>query len=143
MGVSLDYVSRTAVAADVSTAVHTDAERLSGARNWTTSEPIHFFDHPDFQGKLWGCSKYGFFDPISTDEEEAAQSSTGDLEFIVEQLCRWSREYGVTWEVSSMGEHLCSISAGQCDPSIESFLAFFDHIEDFAMLGDGDDEDAE
>jgi hypothetical protein len=132
MGMGLHYTTLAAVEPAVRHAIERDAERANRRQTWVLCEPIGFFPQDqDPNGKLSGFSKLNLF---PTAEELAAAGSAGrnanDVRFLVTQLCRWSREYGLDWRLCFESELLGTITDGRCAGRLE------EQIDGLASFGE-------
>jgi hypothetical protein len=123
MGVSLSYWATSRVPDAVASAIKADAARVNGTRDWWC-EPLCFFDWPQSGSNLAGNTKpaYALFyggseNLVEIDHDDNQFMARRDFQFIIDQLCKWSREYGVSWQLHFADGDLGVIENGQPNPS--------------------------
>jgi hypothetical protein len=123
MGVSLSYWATSRVPDAVASAIKADAERVNATRDWWC-EPLLFFDWPETGSNLAGDTKPSFGSVygrpgnyVDVDDDDNQFMAGRDFQFIIDQLCKWSREYSVSWRLNFAGGDLGVIENGQPDPS--------------------------
>lgn len=122
MGACLHFRSIEPVAPTVEASLR--AETLDGQANqpWVLCEPPHLYGRNQ-DGQVFGSSKLNLMPDL--DELAAATRATvdrHDLDALLDRLCRWSRDHGVTWELDIEGQPLGTIVAGVCDDEVRGAL---------------------
>jgi hypothetical protein len=129
MGVSLFYKTAGPVSATVRGAILAEAGRINRDRRWW-SESIIFFDLPGqttgatglapltgdtklFYSGVYSDASGGY---VEVDFDDDQFMAIRDAAFIVRQLVRWSREYGIDWSLVMAGAELGIIVAGEVLP---------------------------
>jgi hypothetical protein len=118
MGMGLHYTTLAAVEPAVRLAIERDAERANRRQTWVLCE-------------LSGYSKLNLL-PTPEELAEAGFAGRGakNLRFLVKQLCRWSRKYGLVWQLRFEGELLGTITDGRCEGRLQ------ERIDGLASLGE-------
>lgn len=122
MGISLYYTTQDAVEPALRKVIERDARRANAQQPWLLCDPISF--SPNGVGQRLAGSSELHLGEVSHPEKE------NDLIFLVHQLCRWSEEHDVSWELRLEDEPVGIIEDG--DMSCESWS----RIEGYAGLGD-------
>jgi hypothetical protein len=148
MGISLSYDSIEDTPQWVQDAIKKDAKHINSEREWWC-EPIWFSDWPEDEGKLSGDTKlYRFMysthngSIVTVDPSDNRFMVARDTRFIIQQLVRWSKEYGVNWRLI-MEEEIGTISDGRLSPGVEHFVQrmLIDNIDDNKVTPTGTDSD--
>lgn len=133
MGVSLSYCTTEPVSPDVRQRILADANRLRSEHEWWC-EPIIFFDlRPRVAGneKLEGDTKL-FLDRWTSDSGEIVEVEhleeyelmvRRDTMFILEQLCLWSKQFGLCWTLEMADTDYGQIAEGKVSPATLETLA--------------------
>jgi hypothetical protein len=124
MGVCLCYTAAEPLSPAKVEAIIVDADAaVRDARQpWLWCEPLKLFS-PEFGRKLSGWSKLNLI-PHPDDRADAARypDAENDVKFLLKQLCRLSREHGVTWELRIDSDPLGTIAEGLCEPGLEEAI---------------------
>jgi len=123
MGVSLSYWATSRVPDTVASAIKAEAARVNATRDWWC-EPLVFFDWPETGSNLAGDTKPLFAglygrpgNYVEVDHDDNQFMAGRDFQFIIDQLCNWSRDYGVSWRLSFADADLGVIENGRANPS--------------------------
>ncbi|HEV3260389.1 MAG TPA: hypothetical protein VG013_26270 [Gemmataceae bacterium] len=132
MAMGLHYTTVAAVEPAVRHAIERDSKRANRRQTWVLCEPIGFFpEDQDPDGKLSGFSKLNLFPtPEELVEAGSAGRNANDVRFLVTQLCRWSRKYGLVWQLRFESELLGTITDGRCEARLQ------ERIDGLASLGE-------
>ncbi len=131
MGVSVTYTSSHSVSPVVRGKILAEGEVLNRSRDWWC-ESFFFLEDRDRSGILVGDTKIaligyslpvGRYREVDPDEEELA--GWADVNFILTQLCRWSSEFEIDWDIDVAGEPCGRIEAGKPDDKLLEFLRSF------------------
>src|SRR5262245_57874283 len=127
MGVSLSYWATSRVPDAVVSAIKADASRVNATRDWWC-EPLVFFKWRETGSNLSGDTKplfaggYGGSDNyVKVDYDDDQFMARRDFQFIIDQLCKWSREHGVSWQLHFADGDLGVIENGR--PNAAAFYA--------------------
>ncbi len=126
MSVSLHYATKKPVGVELKQRIHAEARAIE--RDWV-AESILFYDRVDAAGPLTGDTK--LFTPDPADAPRAGE----DARVIVDRLCAWSEEHGLTWSLNMAGADIGEIADGRADPKIMTV------IEGLIGMGDVDFSD--
>lgn len=138
MGVSIDYYTKSTVAAESVKAIVAAANEPNN-QPWLLCEPIHFVDMPGFENQLFGASKLNLMpDPDEKAEAEANyHSDKNDLEFLLDKLAEISERFSIDWAIQIEGSPIGSIENGVCEPDVrEAVEAMADIAGQLGDLGD-------
>jgi hypothetical protein len=147
MGMCLYYMSVGPIQPAAVHAITAQVERANRTRHWVLCEPIGF-DPLGRDGRLGGSSKLNLL-PTPEELAQAAPdtSDRNDVRFLIKQLCRWSKRYGITWSLSFEGMPLGEIVAGKCDEElwrkVLGFASLGEILGDLSNLGGRVGEDAD
>ena len=133
MGVTLGYRTTEPVAEEVRAKILDEAYELVPPRGWWWAESLSFLDPDEEEDRtLAGVSKISWpgytiaaGEFVEIDDADDELMAYLDTRFIVEQLCRWSREHGLTWVVDCVGEELGTVQGGECDEDLQEALDGF------------------
>jgi len=125
MGVPLDYRTTEPVNPDVRARILVEAKEINQERgnDWWAEGLLLYED----AGRLVGSTKlfligYGSAnDFVEVDGYEDSFMACRDAKFILDQLCRWSLEFGLTWSLDVV-DPIGSISDGKYSPEVREFL---------------------
>lgn len=135
MSVSISYYSQSSVSVHLSEQLKAEADGL--AHQWW-NECMTFFDDPTGAGRAYGNTKIfllGYTTPegdfIDVPPDDDSAMAWRDAAFITEQLEKWSRAHGISWQVVCEGSIMGAIVEGQRDRSLSDFLASMREICEF------------
>lgn len=141
MGVDIQYFTKDRVTQGQIDAI-VAASQEPNDQPWLLCEPIHFFEMPGFEGRLFGASKLNLI-PTSEDRTDAEENYTGeknDLQFLLDQLTEMSRKFIVDWEIQIEGASVGSVDSGVCESgvreAIEAMAELSDELGEYGDLGD-------
>ena len=146
MGFSIYYRSVLPVDADQRTAAVSLCNDHCHGRSWLSCEPVHFFP-AGADNHLFGGSKPNFA-PHPDDAASAAAGGLpdGNVQDVIDVLCKISIESGIDWEIShdhSEGP-VGFIRAGATDPEVITQIEALSSIGDiFGEFGFGSEYGAE
>ena len=124
MGVSLSYWSVQKPSSEVIEAIKADAYRVNATRHWWC-ERLKFFDWQGYEGYLAGDTKVipmAYFGQI--EGEDNLLMAAREVFFIVGQLKRWWKQYGIDWRLDCEGQE-GFIIGGQLDSGAQQLVADF------------------
>lgn len=128
MSVSMSYVTRESVPEDVKKSIQSEAQKLDSGHDWWC-ESICFFDNPRFPDRLCGDTKLFLMgyttdtgDYIDVDVDEDNLMAASDALFIIDHLCRWSKEHGISWDVIVEGEKIGTIENGEAGKYLKEYF---------------------
>ncbi len=119
MAASIIYRSASVVQDDISSQVKDYISESTQGYEWWC-EPITFFDHPEFPGRLYGASK--LFCLLDDTEEGVAHDSfmaDTDMSKIASILSEVSRKYGLDWILLFEGQEIGGVKQGELTPEFE------------------------
>src|SRR5262249_5197189 len=106
MGVAISYWTTGPVDPHTKQRIMDDADRVNASRAWC-AEPICFFEWRGKEQQLSGHTKLFLLcysstdgDLIDVEPDDDTFMAARDLDFIVDQLTRWSRAHELGWELN-------------------------------------------
>jgi hypothetical protein len=124
MGVHLYFTTEDPVDAATAAALREACKHVGPGRPWILCEPPHFYaDDEEGDGRLRGSTKLCIM-PYQEDLAESGpiDPEDHDLGAVLDALCRWSGEYGLTWRLEIEGQKIGWVENGECDPGAREAL---------------------
>jgi hypothetical protein len=124
MGVHLYFTTEEPVEPAAAAAVREACRHVGRGRPWILCEPPHFYaDDAEGGGRLRGGTKLNMI-PHPDDLAAAGpiDPEDHDLGALLDALCRWSSEYGITWRLEIDGHKIGWVENGECDPNTRETL---------------------
>ena len=119
MGVSIDYVTQSQISPETRAAIVAASDEPD-SQSWNLCEPICFFDDvPGYENRLFGSSKLNMMPhPDDCAAQNDRSTECNDLEFLLNQLCNYSKKFQVNWVVQVEGSELGVIENGTAEKSL-------------------------